>query len=150
MSEYTVQDVTIHSSVYGEISVSTEQIYTFEQGVIGLSQITKYALLPYENSDFFIMQALTEDLSFILLPAAKLERELSFHIDEETAGLLETQKADDIVTFVIVNVVGGQPYVNAKAPILLVPATQKGCQFVVNSVDYSVREPMALKGSTAC
>lgn len=145
MGEKAIHTELIRSAVYGEITVTREQIYTFHQGLIGLSHITEYALLPYDNSDLFILQGCHEDISFILVPAAKVELELAFHLDEETVDLLDASNAEEVVPFYIVHVVDNSPHVNAKAPILIVPSAQKGCQYVINDGNYSVREPLVMK-----
>ncbi len=144
------QETVISSQIYGDIVVAGDQLYSFEKGIIGFSNTTQFALMPYEDSQFYVLHACTEELSFILLPAMLLEKELSFQIDSESVKFLGVSQADEIVTFLIVHFVDDLPYVNTKAPILIVPSTQKGCQYVINDGAYAVRESLVLKDSALC
>jgi flagellar assembly factor FliW len=150
MSERATRTETVLQTAYGEVSLTEEQVYSFAQGVIGLPTITKYGIVPFADSDLFILQSLEEDLSFVLIPALKIEKEFSFHIDEETVSLLGVQEPSEVVTMLIVHIVDDLPYINCKAPILMVPSTQNGCQFVINDGNYSVREPLVMKGQEPC
>jgi len=140
----------IQSAVYGEIQVSQNQIYELTKGIIGLPGISNYVLLPFEGSEFFILHAMTDEISFFLVPAMKVEKTMSFQIDEETISILGAEKEDDIVPFLIINLIDNQPFVNMKAPLLIVPSTQKGCQYIINDTSYSVREPLIMKGLETC
>ncbi|MHA6481282.1 flagellar assembly protein FliW [Paenibacillus sp. strain BS8-2] len=150
MSERATRTETFLQTAYGEVTLTEEQIYNFAQGVIGLPSITKYGLLPFADSGLFILQSLEEDLSFVLIPAIKVEKEFSFQVDEETVSQLGVQEPSEVVTMLIVHIVDGLPYINGKAPILVVPSTQRGCQFVINDGNYSVREPLVMKGPEPC
>jgi len=150
LGEQAIQKDTVLQTAYGEVTITAEQIYSFEQGIIGLPGLTKYALLPFADSELFILQSLEDTLSFVLVPAAKVDKELSFQIDEETVGLLGVQEPGEVATMLIVHIVDEIPFVNCKAPILLVPSNQKGCQFVINNGSYSVREPLVMKGTELC
>ncbi|MEF2243950.1 flagellar assembly protein FliW [Paenibacillus sp. IITD108] len=150
MDSKIIQQDVIKSSLYGEIPISNEQIYEFEHGLIGFSSIHNFVLFPYENSDLFILHALSEDTSFILIPALKIERELAFQVDSDTVEMLGVNDANEVVPFVIVHIVDDKPYMNTKAPILLVPSKQKGCQYVINDPSYSIREPLVMKESERC
>lgn len=150
MGEQAAQTDIVLKTVYGEVSITEDQVYSFEQGVIGLPEITSYALLPFADSDLFILQSLKDDISFILVPAIKVDRELAFQIDEDTVSLLGVQDPNEIATMLIVHVIDELPFVNCKAPILIVPETQKGCQFVINDANYAVREPLVMKGAEPC
>lgn len=151
MSEELLEEGIIISSAYGEIPVQLNQMYIFEQGIIGFPDDKKYALLPLEDSDLFILHSCVDkNMSFIIIPASKVDRELSFEIDVETVELLEVQSPNDVAAFLIVHITNNQLYINAKAPILLVPSTRKGCQFVIHDPTYSVREPLVIKEDTAC
>lgn len=150
MGERATQSDMVLQTAYGEISITEDQVYSFEQGIIGLPEVTKYALLPYADSDLFILQSLKDNVSFVLVPAIKVDRELAFQIDGDTVSLLGVQGPNDIATMLIVHIVDEVPFVNCKAPILIVPETKKGCQFVINDANYAVREPLVMKGADPC
>lgn len=139
----------IESAAYGSLQVSQEQIYDFSIGLVGLAHIHAYALLPYSDTDFFILHSLTDDLSFILIPAHRIQEQYAFEMEDHLLELLGS-KAEDIMPFLIVNIVDQVPYMNLKAPILLAPSSQKGCQFVLNDASYAIRTPLILREDDSC
>ncbi|GIQ62837.1 flagellar assembly factor FliW [Paenibacillus cisolokensis] len=142
--------ITINSAVYGRMNVEDNQLYHFPQGIVGFSAISRYALVPFENTDFFVLHATEEDVSFILVPAAKAKREYAFEIDEDTVHMLDIEHPEEVAAFFIVNIVGDIPYINPKAPVLIVPRSQKGCQYVLTQSAYPIREPLRMEGASSC
>lgn len=146
MSEETVTGVVIHSQLYGELRPEQHQIFEFQQGIVGFSHLNQFALLPYEETQLFILQSFLEEISLLLLPAALSGNNNGFHVDEATVAELGIESADDIIAFYILRFIDDQPYVNLKAPILIVPTKQKGCQYVLMDDSVSVRERLILAG----
>jgi len=142
MGENTV--TVIHSQVYGELRPEEHQIYQFQQGIVGFSHLHQFALLPYEDTQLFILQAFEEEFSLILLPATMSGNVNGFHIDESVVSGLGIENANEVVAFYILRFIDDEPYVNLKAPILVVPTKQKGCQYVLTDDTVSVRERLIL------
>ncbi|HEY8529486.1 MAG TPA: flagellar assembly protein FliW [Paenibacillaceae bacterium] len=132
----------IRSDRYGDLHVAEEQIYRFEKGIVGWQDIKQYALIGVEDTPFFILHAVDEQLSFILIPAEKVVLDYGFEIDDETVELLDAKKPEDVVIFLIVNIIDDAFYVNLKAPVLLVPRSRAGCQYVIHDRDYPLRFPL--------
>lgn len=139
------QDTIILSERYGELVLSENQIIRFDKGIVGLQNIDTYGLVAMEDTPFYILHSLEEQLSFILIPAEKAVQDYGFEIDEETVELLSIRKLEDVVTFLIVNIIDDILYVNLKAPILIAPNQRTGCQFVIHQSDYPIRHPLAGK-----
>jgi len=144
MGENTV--TVIHSQLYGELRPEKHQIYQFQQGIVGFSHLNQFALLPYEDSQLFILQAFEEELSLLLLPASMCGNVEGFHIDEEVVTALEIESVEEVIAFYIIRFIDDVPFVNVKAPILIVPNKQKGCQYVLTNDSVSVRERLILAG----
>ncbi|CAH1192990.1 Flagellar assembly factor FliW [Paenibacillus plantiphilus] len=142
--------ITIKSSRYGDLTVRQEQVYEFPQGIVGFSNVTEYALMPFEDTDFFVLHASREDVSFILIAAAKVKEDYAFELDEETVRMLETNAAVDVLPFLIVNFVDDVPHINLRAPILIVPVSQKGCQYVIHHPSYPIREALLFEEQGSC
>ncbi|MFC4599665.1 flagellar assembly protein FliW [Cohnella hongkongensis] len=139
------QETVIRSERYGELVLSESQIIRFSKGIVGLQNIESYGLIAMEDTPFYILHALEEQLSFILIPAEKAVRDYGFEIDEETVELLSIQKLEDVVTFLIVNIIDDTLYINLKAPLLIAPNQRTGCQFVIHQSDYPIRHPLTGK-----
>jgi len=141
---------TIQSDLYGEMIVDNHQIYQFPQGLVGMSQLNKFALLPYEDTELFVLQSFQEEMSLMLIPTTNCSNKASFMIDEHTVAQLGMIEQDEIVTFFVFRFINDDPYVNVRAPIVIVPRTQKGCQYIIQDDSLSVREPLVLLGDDTC
>lgn len=150
MGENTISNGVIKSDLYGEIIVENHQIFHFEQGIVGFSHIKQFALLPYEDTELFVLQSFSEDISLLLYPAACSENDISFHIDESTVAQLGVTDEAELAIFYILRFIDNSPYINLRAPILVVSNTQKGSQYVVSDDSLSLRAPLVIKGEVEC
>lgn len=148
MSEETVTDNVIRSKLYGELRPQQHQIYEFKQGIVGFSHLNRFALLPYEDTQLFVLQSFQDEISLLLLPAAMSRNSDGFQVDDATIKELGVHDAEDVIVFYILRFIDEQPYINLKAPILIVPNSQKGCQYIINDDTVSVRERLVLAGES--
>jgi flagellar assembly factor FliW len=143
-------NMTIHSSVYGDLNVSPESIFNFPKGLVGITKTREFGLLGLDNSPFSILHATAEDLSFILVPAPQVTKDYQFEIDEETVELLGITNPDEVEVWLIVNIIDDQLYVNLKAPVLLVPKSRTGCQYIIHNLNLPIRQPLDREESVSC
>lgn len=136
----------IHSDAYGLLEFEDNQVYAFETGILGIPDIQQYVLFPMEDTAFFILHALDEEVSFILLPAQEAIQDYSFQLAEDTTGLLELNSPEDVGVMLIVNIQQDELFLNLMAPILVSPHSLKGCQYVIKDQDLSIRYPLMRKG----
>ena len=136
---------TVHSRVYGTFSVTGNQVYHFPRGLVGLHEYKDYALIQVEDGPFHLLHALSDELSFILLPAHLVVQEYGFHIDNPTIELLDIRRPEDVNVFLIVNAIDDEMFVNLKAPVLTAPGSQRGCQFIIDDPSYPIRHPVVSK-----
>lgn len=144
MSTEHSQTCIVHSSRYGELNIVPTQLYQFPKGLPGLPEINQYAILALEDTPFFIMHALDEDVSFITVPANKAQEQYDFTIDQSVIDLLGIQKPEDLIILLIVNFHENVPCVNLKAPVLLSPQNV-ACQYIITDKDYPIRQPLIKK-----
>jgi len=140
----------IHSESYGTIEFESTQIIYFPQSIIGLSDHHEYALVRVEDTPYYLLHSLEDEISFILLPAHLAMEDYGFRINQSTIDLLGIKKPEDVTTFLIVNIVDDQLFVNLKAPLLLAVDNQKGCQFIIDDTAYPLRYPLARQGGGSC
>jgi len=93
----------------------------------------------------FYLHALHDQLSFVLIPAKKAVQDYGFTIDSETIELLAIRSFEDVVVFLIVNIIDDVLHVNLKAPILIAPDQRTGCQFVIHQSNFPIRHPLTGK-----
>jgi len=135
----------VESEAYGKFEVDEEQIYHFPKGIIGFDDLHEYAMIQVEEGPFHVLHALDAQLSFILLPASLAADNYGFHIGQNVIDLLEIAKPDQVMTFVIVNVVDNQLYVNLKAPIIINTINHKAAQHIIDDASYPLRHPLSFK-----
>ncbi|WP_223065959.1 flagellar assembly protein FliW [Paenibacillus caui] len=129
----------IQSPVYGPLELSANQIYKFETEILGISDIHDYGLFPLADTSFFVLHALQEDVSFILLPAHEALENYSFKISDEVVELLKLESPDDVGVMLIVNIQNSELYANLMAPILLSPHSLRGIQYILKDQDMPIR-----------
>lgn len=141
---------TISSATYGDIEVSLDHIFHFKKGLVGIELYKDFALIPLEDSPFFILHTTNEDedVSFILAPAENVVSDYAFDISSEAIDVLKAEKAEDVVIFLIVHIIEDALYVNLKAPILLSPNEKLGLQFIIMDKEYPVRQQVFSKEIT--
>lgn len=140
MSETNTSSLIIQSSVYGDIQVNREQIYHFPKTIVGISDYKEYALIQMEETPFFILHALHDDFHFILIPAEEVFRDYEFDLSPNIVDLLQIEKPQDVIPFLIVNMIEDELFVNLKAPVLIAPVRKKGCQHIVTEKEYPIRQ----------
>ncbi|GGH33002.1 flagellar assembly protein FliW [Paenibacillus segetis] len=136
----------IHSTAYGLLEFEDNQLYSFEAGILGIPNIQQYGLFPMEDTPFFILHALDEEVSFVLIPAEQAIQDYSFRLAEDAVSLLEINAPEDVGVMLIVNIQQDELYLNLMAPILVSPHSLKGCQYVIKDQDLSIRYPLVQKG----
>lgn len=139
------QSVVIRSESYGTFEVDDSHIYHFPKGIPGFEKYQDYALIQVEGAPFYVLHVLEGQLSFIVLPGQLVADNYGFHIDQGTIDLLSIQQPEDVQTYVIVNVIDEQLYVNLKAPIIINSDNHKGVQYIIDDVSYPLRHPLKLK-----
>lgn len=137
---------TIESESYGTFEVYDSQVYHFPKGIIGFEDVNAYALIQVESGPFYLLHALDEQLSFILLPASLATDDYGFRIGQSVVDLLKIAQPEDVMTFVIVNVIDDQLFVNLKAPVIMNTANHQGAQHIIDDAAYPLRHPLTDKG----
>lgn len=140
------QEVTvIKSEHYGLLEVTPDNIFQFTKGIVGFEQYHSYALIAVEDGSYYILHAVQGQLSFLLVRADQFMQDYGFRIDAEMVEVLGISSPEEVVVFLILNLIDDCPYVNLKAPILLAPNSRQGGQFVIHDQNYPIRFPLGRK-----
>lgn len=126
----------IQSLTFGEIEIKDNTIYTFDEGIPGLGEITQFAIVDSEEmAPFAWLQACEEPfLSLMMLDPVLIKPDYSVRFNDEHTQLLGTFSDEDIAVRVLV-VVPKNPEdmtANLLAPIVLNHKLRKGAQIVVD------------------
>lgn len=148
MTAHAQDTVRIQSAQYGELEFQQEQIYTLPKGLVGMEKNKQFGLLSITDSPLYILHALDQEVSFVIVPAAQVVKDYEFDITPEAIELLEAKSTEDIHVFLIVNFANQELYVNLKAPLLLSPKVRLGLQYVIHDQNFPIRQRLQLKGSS--
>lgn len=144
MSHSPVRQIV--SDSYGIIEIDESQLFHFPKGILGFPEQHEYALIQVDAGPFYILHAVDEQLSFILLPAHLAKENYGFHIDQGFIELLDIKQPEDVMTFVILNVIDDQLYANLKAPLILNRINHRAAQYILDDASYPLRYPLAQGG----
>jgi len=131
---------------FGTVEVDENKIIEFGEGIPGLEQYQKYALLQFEESYPIIWLQSMDDSgiclpvldTFIVLP------EYIFDIDDSDVKLLGLNSPDElhVVSVVVIPEDIQGMTVNLAAPIIINTITGHAKQIVLTGTEYNVRAPV--------
>ena len=131
---------------FGTVEVDEKKIILFGEGIPGLEQYQKYALLQFEDSYPIVWLQSIEDPG-ICLPVINTFAVLPdyvFDIDDSDVKTLALSDPDDLHVLSVVVIpedIQGMT-VNLAAPILINTTTGNAMQVVLTGTEYNVRAPV--------
>ena len=131
---------------FGQVDVDETKLITFDEGVPGLEEYQKYALLQFEES-YPIIWLQSVDEGGICLPVLDTFAVLTgyvFDIDDEDVKMLELSEPEDlhVVSVLVIPEEIQRMTVNLAAPIIINTVTGKAKQIMLSGSDYNVRVPV--------
>ena len=131
---------------FGTVEVDENKLIIFNDGIPGLEQYKKYALLQFEDSYPIVWLQSMEDTGICLpvLDTFKVLPEYVFDIDESDVKALEITSPDElhVVSVVVIPEDIQGMTVNLAAPVLINTKTGKAKQVVLSGSEYNVRAPV--------
>lgn len=134
----------IETSSWGEIEVQEDQITQFHRGIPGFEEETAFAIVPYENSPFHMMQSVKEPgLSFLLADPFLFEPQYEFELPQHETAELKIQR--EVSVFCIVTLQDSliDSSINLLAPIVVNPDNRQGKQIVLHDTVYAPRHKLS-------
>jgi len=131
---------------FGIVQVDEEKIIEFTDGIPGLEQYRKYALLQFEESYPIVWLQSMDDTGICLpvLDTFTVLPEYVFDIDETDVKTLELTSPDElhVVSVVVIPEDIQGMTVNLAAPIIINTNTGRAMQIVLSGSEYNVRAPV--------
>lgn len=124
----------IETKFLGEVDIVEEDIYTFENGLPGFEDLTKFVLIPLDaDLPLAILQSTEQaPISFVVAYPFAFNPSYAFDLSEEDKQALHIETEDEVVTYAIVTV--QEPFedstMNLLAPVVINVA-KKYCKQVV-------------------
>lgn len=126
----------IATKFLGQIEVMQEQLYSFEEGILGFLEEKQFALIPFgKNTPFMILQSTSNvQIGFVLAFPYTFKIDYAFELSKQDIEALNIEKQEDIITYAIVTLKDTLPNstINLLAPIIINTKTRQGRQIVLN------------------
>lgn len=133
----------IQSKHLGLIEIDEEKIITFQEGIIGFSDIHRYILLGEEEENpFQWLQAVDEpNLTFVVVPSKMICPTYQPKLNQDVLEKLEIGNLERILYYSIVVLPEdiSQMRANLQSPLVINLENNKAKQVVLNQPEYKVR-----------
>ena len=138
----------IETTRFGLVTVADDQLLTFPKGLIGLAELTRFALLPgpdneADNDSFYWMQALDDpEVAFLVTDPNAFFKDYDVPVREETQQDLQLADTKDGRLLVICNRVGQWLTGNLLGPLVINTSSRVGEQVVITEKKWTCRQPL--------
>jgi len=134
----------VRTTRFGVIDIAEDRVITFEKGLLGFPERTRYCLLePGEDACFFWLQSLEDPaLAFVVTDPALFVADYSVPIRKEQMESLSMERLDDAQVFVIVNKVNGFLTGNLQGPLIVNTMGRVGEQLVLSEKRWTTRHEL--------
>jgi flagellar assembly factor FliW len=140
--------VVVTSEVLGPLTVSTDQVVEFAEGIYGFPTATRFALLPTPREGLYWLQSLDHTaLVFLLVDPFPAFPHYHIELGEADKARLATASPEDILVLAIVTMPaeGSQrPTANLHAPLMFNVSAGQGHQSIRPDNAFSIREEFEL------
>ncbi|HHX62499.1 MAG TPA: flagellar assembly protein FliW [Epulopiscium sp.] len=135
----------ITTSNFGELQILDENIITFEKGILGFKDNTKYVIIndDEEDSPFCWLQSIEEpSLAFAMVNPFLVHENYSPKLSNnqiETLGAIDSQKDYSILAIMTIPDDVEKMSANLMAPVVINIKTKKAIQIIVEGDQYPVK-----------
>lgn len=138
--------MTIHTSRFGVITVTAEDVIQFPEGLLGFNELHKFVLLDDPADEIFAwLQSCQEPgIAFPLLEPELFASNYKVQLTKHDMEILGLKSTEGIRSFSIITIPADptQMTANLKAPIVINVATRVARQCVLQDNSLAIREPI--------
>jgi flagellar assembly factor FliW len=138
--------VTIHTSRFGILSVTAEDVIHFPEGLLGFNELHRFVLLDDPADEIFAWLQSCEEpsIAFPLLEPELFATTFKVQLTKHDMEILGTKNSDEIRSFAIITIPTDptQMTANMKAPIVVNLSTRVARQCVLQDNSLAIREPI--------
>ena len=138
----------VNTRIFGEIDIDDSKIITFENGIIGFSDLKKFALIfdseKKNKGGISWLQSLEDgNMALPVLDPLIVKPDYSPYIEDEMLNALGKCEDEDYLVLVTVTVPSDikKITVNLKAPIIINTLTLKANQIISENEEYLIKFP---------
>lgn len=134
----------INTRDFGEIDIQEDEIITFQDGIPGFEELTKYIVIenPEEEVPFHYLQSVeNKDLSFVIINPFLFKKDYDFQIPQGIVDKMEIKSPEDILIYSIVVIPDdiSKMTANLLAPIVVNFNNNQGKQIVLDGNKYHTK-----------
>ena len=137
----------IPTAHFGEVEIDDKKILTFDKGLPGLEEDTRYALLSNEDSrPVSWLQSLDHrEVSLPVMDPFLVCPDYSFDISQNDVEALAVDEIKDVyvLSILVIPKNVNAMTINLSAPIIINVRNSKGCQIILDDRKYRVRVPVS-------
>ncbi len=144
----------MNTKYFGEIAVDNSKKIYFPEGILGFEQYKEYYLIKFveeseESVDDFIMCLQSvEDVNvafFVMNPFYLLPEYDPYQVNDRVFEKIQLGEETKHTVYAIVSMRDTleESTINLKSPVVVNLENQKGIQYVLDTNDYGLREPLA-------
>lgn len=136
----------LQTARFGELEISDQEVYVFEDGIPGFSEEKKFILVEVDGHDPFsyFQSAATPELAFVIIDPFILDKRYEFDLADTAMNDIEFSGDQQILVRVIVSIRDSlkDATANMVAPLVLNTESRKGKQIILAHGEYSTKHPL--------
>jgi len=138
----------LQSQRFGPLQVPPDRLYQFPAGLLGFEEFTEYLLHAPEllHPIRFLVACGDPDLAFPVLSAAVCAPDYAPPLPAEVWPLIGAQTEDrlELLAVLTLDPETATLHANLRGPVVINPATRRGCQVVLHDSPYSLRHLLSV------
>ncbi len=139
---------TVHTTRFGEIEVSDEEIFRFSEGLPGFEDMHQFVIFRTNpEAVFWYLHSLQNpELCFIIADPFMFYPEYEFDLNENVSADLKLDRAEQLKIWSIITVPAGSSIehatINLVAPIVINTVTKQSKQVILYNSNYSIKQKL--------
>ena len=133
----------ISTSYHGDIEIDNQQTLTFNQGIPGFLEETKFVILPLPEAEAFqVLQSIqTKELAFIITDPFQFFLDYDFQLEPQEIEKLQLQQAEDAAVYVLLTMSDSVEKItaNLQAPVIINTKQQLAKQVILMNTAYETK-----------
>lgn len=140
--------MNIETRLFGKIEIDISKVINFESGIIGYNNLKQFMIVhdsDNEDSKILWLQSLDEgEMALPVIDPLIVKPDYNPVVEDEIFKSIGEIVENEVFVLTTLTVPSDitKITVNLKAPIIINPATMRGCQIIVDNEKYLVKYPI--------